>query len=86
MTRTFLVRNQLLFSTVAVLTGNASDLKNYLVKTYNKWRAKKTPVYLATVTSFQSRSGQNGLKIVVGDKSTWMGYTNGALDANGQYQ
>ncbi|XP_050929430.1 receptor-type tyrosine-protein phosphatase eta isoform X11 [Lates calcarifer] len=71
---------------VAVLTGNASDLKNYLVKTYNKWRAKKTPVYLATVTSFQSRSGQNGLKIVVGDKSTWMGYTNGALDANGQYQ
>ncbi|GLD60175.1 receptor-type tyrosine-protein phosphatase eta-like isoform X4 [Lates japonicus] len=68
--------------------GNTFDLKKYLGKTYDEWKAKSTPVYLAIVkeTILQSRSGEDGLRIVVGDESRCKGYTNGALDANGQYQ
>ncbi|XP_039989379.1 receptor-type tyrosine-protein phosphatase eta isoform X2 [Xiphias gladius] len=68
--------------------GDTSDLKTYLEKTYDQWRAKDTPVYMATVreTNLQSRSGENHLSIEVGNESKWEGYTNGALDANGKYQ
>ncbi|XP_029290476.1 receptor-type tyrosine-protein phosphatase eta-like isoform X3 [Cottoperca gobio] len=78
---------------VGVLVTNnppdeTSDWTKYVGKTYNQWRKKDTPVYLATVTKrlSQSRSGANDLTIEVGDESKWNGYTNGALDANGKYQ
>ncbi|XP_056244330.1 tenascin-X isoform X4 [Seriola aureovittata] len=66
---------------------SGKDLKTYLGKTYDQWKAKDTPVYLATIreTSVQSRSGDNDLSIEVGDESKWNGYTNGPLDATGKY-
>nr|XP_019957680.1 PREDICTED: receptor-type tyrosine-protein phosphatase eta-like [Paralichthys olivaceus] len=65
-----------------------SHLKEYVGKTYDQWRDDKTPVYLATVreTKLQSRSAGNYLSITVGDETKWEGYSNGALDANGQYR
>ncbi|KAM9351963.1 receptor-type tyrosine-protein phosphatase eta-like [Symphorus nematophorus] len=78
---------------VGVLVTNTpsaitSNLTKYLGNTYSQWKAGKTPVYLATAreTSLQSRSEQNHLIMQVGDESTWEGYTNGALDANREYQ
>ncbi|XP_060931826.1 receptor-type tyrosine-protein phosphatase beta-like isoform X5 [Limanda limanda] len=67
---------------------DASNLKKYMRNTYDQWRAGKTPMYLATVKERnpQSRSGGNHLNIEVGDQTKWNGYTNGALDATGQYQ
>lgn len=71
-----------------VLSDDTSILKTNLGKTYDQWRAKETHVYLATVIEAHplSRSGENPLNIEVGDGSTWEGYTNGALDADGKYQ
>ncbi|XP_022610174.1 receptor-type tyrosine-protein phosphatase eta isoform X3 [Seriola dumerili] len=75
-----------------MVTNSPSDLSGdnlnmYLGKTYDQWKAKDTPVYLATIreTSVQSRSGNNHLSIEVGDESKWNGYTNGPLDATGKY-
>lgn len=56
--------------------------------TYDQWKAKDTPVYLATATNsiFQSRSGESNLTLEVGDESKWKGYTNGILVTGGKYQ
>lgn len=81
-------KSQLLFSAVPIPPGNTSDFTKHLGKTYAQWKAKDTPVYLATVTenTFQPRSEKTHLNIVVGDESKWEGYTNGALDPNGKYR
>ena len=57
-------------------------------KTYDQWKAGDTSMYLATVkqTNRQSRSTGSNLNIEVGDETKWEGYTNGALDATGEYQ
>ncbi|XP_035013189.2 receptor-type tyrosine-protein phosphatase eta isoform X6 [Hippoglossus stenolepis] len=67
---------------------DTSNLKKYMGKTYDQWRAADTPMYLATVkeTNPQSRSGGNPLNIEVGDETIWKNYTNGALEATGEYQ
>ncbi|XP_049429858.1 receptor-type tyrosine-protein phosphatase eta [Epinephelus fuscoguttatus] len=67
---------------------DTSNLTKYLGKTYRQWKAGDTPVYLATVreNELQTRSGESDLIIEVGDDTTWEGYTNGVLDANGKYQ
>ncbi|KAK5867686.1 hypothetical protein PBY51_012153 [Eleginops maclovinus] len=39
-----------------------------------------------TEKPFQTRSGQSHLTIAVGDETSWKGYTNGPLEANGKYQ
>ncbi|XP_040893830.1 receptor-type tyrosine-protein phosphatase eta isoform X2 [Toxotes jaculatrix] len=68
--------------------GDSSTLAQYLNKTYDQWKAKATPVYLATVTqtSLQSRNTIIYLSIDVGSGSTWGGYLNGPLEATGKYQ
>ncbi|XP_037623767.1 receptor-type tyrosine-protein phosphatase eta isoform X4 [Sebastes umbrosus] len=79
---------------VGVLVTNAlpsdtSNLAKYVGKTYDQWKAKETPVYLATVaknTFSSKRSGESHLNIEVGNGSSWKGYTNGVLEANGKYQ
>ncbi|XP_074490158.1 phosphatidylinositol phosphatase PTPRQ [Sebastes fasciatus] len=79
---------------VGVLVTNAlpsdtSNLTKYVGKTYDQWKAKETPVYLATVaknTFSSKRSGESHLNIEVGNGSSWKGYTNGVLEANGKYQ
>uniref|UniRef100_A0A673B464 protein-tyrosine-phosphatase n=1 Tax=Sphaeramia orbicularis TaxID=375764 RepID=A0A673B464_9TELE len=60
----------------------------YLSSTYNDWKAKKTTAYLATIQDIkpQSRSTNNTLTIQIGDESTWEGYSNGPLEATGQYR
>ncbi|KAG7244497.1 hypothetical protein INR49_030149 [Caranx melampygus] len=65
-----------------------NNLSSFLGKTYHQWRAKETEVYLATIeeVSFQSRSGEGVITIIVGDETTWKGYTNGPLDATEKYQ
>ncbi|XP_063757417.1 receptor-type tyrosine-protein phosphatase eta isoform X5 [Eleginops maclovinus] len=70
------------------LPGVITDWKQFLGKTYKQWIKKDTAVYLATVTEkpFQTRSGQSHLTIAVGDETSWKGYTNGPLEANGKYQ
>ncbi|XP_053283864.1 receptor-type tyrosine-protein phosphatase beta isoform X3 [Pleuronectes platessa] len=67
---------------------DTSNLNKYMGNTYDQWRDGDTPMYLATVkeTNPQSRSGGNTLDIEVGDQTKWNGYTNGALEATGQYQ
>nr|XP_033491214.1 receptor-type tyrosine-protein phosphatase eta isoform X7 [Epinephelus lanceolatus] len=67
---------------------DTSNLIKYLGKTYRQWKAGDTPVYLATVreNELQTRSGESNLIIEVGDETTWEGYTNGVLDANGKYR
>ncbi|XP_070687308.1 receptor-type tyrosine-protein phosphatase eta-like [Pempheris klunzingeri] len=69
------------------LPGDTDNLTKYLGKTYEQWKASKTPVYLATVqeSALQSR-GEHDLYIRVGDNSKWAGYTNGPLSANEKFQ
>ncbi|XP_071395777.1 receptor-type tyrosine-protein phosphatase eta-like [Centroberyx affinis] len=64
-----------------------SNLKQYLVNTYQEWTRQATSVYLATVKDnlIQSRSGGNQLVINIGDATKWNGYSNGVLTANEQY-
>ena len=69
-------------------TGDCSNCRKYLGKTYDDWKAKRTAVYLATVieaTSSRARSSQD-LVVHVGNEATWKGYHNGPLDANRNYQ
>ncbi|XP_068169430.1 receptor-type tyrosine-protein phosphatase eta-like [Antennarius striatus] len=70
------------------LPDDTTNWRNYLGNTYDQWKAKKTPVYLATVREniLQSRSSENPLRIEVGDGSKWEGYTNGVLVTSGIYQ
>nr|XP_029134862.1 LOW QUALITY PROTEIN: receptor-type tyrosine-protein phosphatase eta [Labrus bergylta] len=67
---------------------NTSHFRIYLEKTYTEWKAGHTQAYLATVkeTNFQSRSGESQINIAVGDDTTWEGYTNSPLQANGNYK
>lgn len=76
------------FIVIPVPPDDTSNLTKYLGKTYRQWKAGDTPVYLATVreNELQTRSGESDLIIEVGDDTTWEGYTNGVLDANGKYQ
>nr|XP_046249269.1 receptor-type tyrosine-protein phosphatase beta-like isoform X6 [Scatophagus argus] len=69
------------------LPADISNWREYLGKNYEQWKAKKTPVYLATVreTISQSRSTENPLSIEIGNGVKWKGYTNGVLDASGKY-
>ncbi|XP_032379279.1 receptor-type tyrosine-protein phosphatase eta [Etheostoma spectabile] len=69
-------------------SGDTSDSLKYVGKTYNQWKEKETSGYMATAVELQTqtRSGASYLNIVIGDETNWAGYTNGALDANGQYQ
>uniref|UniRef100_A0A8C4DIL8 protein-tyrosine-phosphatase n=1 Tax=Dicentrarchus labrax TaxID=13489 RepID=A0A8C4DIL8_DICLA len=66
---------------------NTSDLTTYLGYNYEQWKAKKTSVYLSTITdtNFQTRSGEGTVSIHIGDESKWHGYTNGPLDT-GKYR
>ncbi|XP_029993262.1 receptor-type tyrosine-protein phosphatase beta isoform X5 [Sphaeramia orbicularis] len=68
--------------------GTDSSKNEYLSSTYNDWKAKKTTAYLATIQDIkpQSRSTNNTLTIQIGDESTWEGYSNGPLEATGQYR
>ncbi|XP_068595959.1 receptor-type tyrosine-protein phosphatase beta [Brachionichthys hirsutus] len=70
------------------LPDETTNWKNYLGKTYDQWKAKETPVYLATVREIilQSRSAESQLSLAVGDESKWEGYTNGLLVTSGKYQ
>ncbi|KAM8891688.1 receptor-type tyrosine-protein phosphatase beta isoform 1-T1 [Spinachia spinachia] len=73
------------------LPGATSDFTKYVGKTYQEWRKKATPVYMATVktvtdTSFTARSEEGSLDIEIGDDTKWEGYFNGALEAKGKYQ
>nr|XP_020469476.1 receptor-type tyrosine-protein phosphatase eta [Monopterus albus] len=70
------------------ILDNTSDLKVYLGKTYKEWKAKATPVYLATVRNATNlkRSVNVYLSIDVGDESTLENYDNGALEATGRYR
>ncbi|CAJ1057368.1 tenascin-X-like isoform X5 [Xyrichtys novacula] len=65
-----------------------SEFRSYLGRTYDEWVEEKTLAYLATVIqmSSQSRSGDTQVTIEIGDDTTWKGYTNGVLRANGEYK
>ncbi|XP_034542618.1 tenascin-X-like isoform X4 [Notolabrus celidotus] len=67
---------------------DTSSFRDYLGKTYDEWKEEKTPAYLATVKEVDSpsRSGDTYINIDVGDKSVWKGYSNGVLQANGNYK
>ncbi|XP_031138584.1 receptor-type tyrosine-protein phosphatase eta isoform X2 [Sander lucioperca] len=71
-------------------SGNNSDSLKYVETTYDQWKAGETPAYMATVNNrtqqIQTRSVESHLNLEIGDGSIWNGYTNGALDATGNYQ
>ncbi|KAM9376093.1 receptor-type tyrosine-protein phosphatase beta-like [Pholidichthys leucotaenia] len=76
-----------------LVTSNNQDsgtnLTEYLVSTYEKFKAKKTPAYLATIVARRqprSRSRQSHLNVTIGDKTKWESYFNGPLDAQGSYR
>lgn len=75
---------------ISVLPGNNSDSLKYVETTYDQWKAGETPAYMATVNNrtqqIQTRSVESHLNLEIGDGSIWNGYTNGALDATGNYQ
>lgn len=75
------------FCVIPVLSGDTSDWRKYLESTYSQWKEGKTPVYLATVQTISlTRSAGTHLNIEIGDGSTFLDYTNGALSANGKYK
>ncbi|XP_051991637.1 receptor-type tyrosine-protein phosphatase eta-like [Xyrauchen texanus] len=53
------------------------------LKTYKDWKAKHCTTYLAVVK--EGRRDMKEQTIVIGDQTTWNGYTNGELDAKGIY-
>ncbi|XP_028263428.1 tenascin-X isoform X3 [Parambassis ranga] len=65
--------------------ANSSNLGMYLGNTYGDWTKQKAPVYLATVrrTTFTRSSD---MVIIIGDDSTWEGYSNGALNPGNKYR
>lgn len=75
------------FCVIPVLSGDTSDWRKYLESTYSQWKEGKTLVYLATVQTISlTRSAGTHLNIEIGDGSTFLDYTNGALSANGKYK
>ncbi|XP_056138392.1 receptor-type tyrosine-protein phosphatase eta [Lampris incognitus] len=74
-------------STIASI-DDASNLKQYLMNTYQQWSEDAAPAYLATVRNnpSHSRSGGNHLTVDIGDGSVWKGYTNGALKTSQEYR
>ncbi|XP_037539109.1 receptor-type tyrosine-protein phosphatase eta [Nematolebias whitei] len=61
-----------------------------LERTYNNWRSKTAPVYLATIenrtNNLQGRSSASSLAFELGSGTTWNDYSNGALDPSGTYK
>lgn len=75
------------FSVIPVFSDSTSDWRKYLESTYGQWKEGNTPVYLATVQTISlTRSAGTHLNIEIGDGSTFLDYTNGALSANGKYK
>ncbi|XP_061578753.1 receptor-type tyrosine-protein phosphatase beta-like [Cololabis saira] len=77
---------------IGVLIGSKStindtdgpSLRKYLGNTYDEFVHSPNIAYLATVksNSFNSRSSEETLTFVLGDESTWNGYTNGRLTSS----
>ncbi|XP_051564734.1 receptor-type tyrosine-protein phosphatase eta-like isoform X1 [Myxocyprinus asiaticus] len=63
---------------------SSTQFDQCLLKTYKDWKAKRCTTYLAFVKDTGLRNVKEQT-IVIGDQTTWMGYTNGELDAKGSY-
>ncbi|XP_052005244.1 receptor-type tyrosine-protein phosphatase eta [Xyrauchen texanus] len=63
---------------------SSSQFDQCLLKTYKDWKEKQCTTYLAILKDTRHRNVEEQT-IVIGDKTEWMGYTNGELDAKGSY-
>ncbi|XP_057193959.1 receptor-type tyrosine-protein phosphatase eta [Triplophysa rosa] len=66
-------------------TGCHTESNQWLLNTYENWKANRCSAYLAIVKATAHRNVDEHT-IVIGDQTQWNGYTNGELYAKGSYR